>query len=161
MKSKTESKQNIAEVGCGAVAMESFSSRGRAISINEAREHISFLPEYVHRDSRNNEVYYKPQKHARASKTVKHDGFIIRYSLPKRGGAAVASLWVEPKASAGHGVKMRVHIDLDQLVGPLIAHSLSGNFQAITEPWHSWLKMEISQVALPDNPLTEIHDEAF
>lgn len=115
------------------------------MTIKEARDNIIDLPEYHHIDYKGREVSYRPRQDSKAWRGARHGDFYITYSIPKRGKSVVASLWMEPKVDAGHGVKMRLHVDINKLVGPLLEHYLSRDFQKISEPWLSWYSRPYSE----------------
>ena len=115
-----------------------YAPRWCAKTINEAKALISEIPEYKHTDYKGRETRYKPRRDSKAMRGARHGDFYITYSIPKRGKGVVASLWMEPKSDSGHGVKMRLHIDINKLLGPMLEEYLSHDFQKISEPWMSW-----------------------
>lgn len=108
------------------------------MTVKESKERLADLPEYRHVDYKGREAHYRPKLDAKAWRGKKHGDFYITYSIPKRGRSVVASIWIEPKSDAGHGVKMRLHVDIDKMVGPLLEGYLSKDFQKISESWLSW-----------------------
>lgn len=125
---------------------EQYSPRGRAISMREALEDSNVglhLPPYRYETKK-----YCPgdRNHSEGNWSAKHGVFTIRYSIPRSGGrnqrAVVASVWVEPKKFSGHGVKGRLHINVDKLVGPHIEKILSKDFQAISQPWRNYPSLD-------------------
>lgn len=115
-----------------------YHSRKRAVTIVEAKSLLSGIPQYQHTDYKGREVRYQPRHDALAKRGARHGDFYITYSIPKRGKSVVASLWMEPKSDAGHGVKMRLHIDINKLLGPMLEEHLSHDFQKISESWIPW-----------------------